>query len=218
MSLQIVVQPTEEPVSLEEARAFSASGYADITDAQLSSMIRAARIRLERYLGRAIAEQTLALHKPCFPNGRIVLTWAAPLQEVEEFTYRPYGGGSVVGLEEDLDYVLDQYAEPAVVYSGSGAWPTTAPHPMALSVVYVAGWPPDEVPEPLKGAIMGEVAMSVANVAAGSTSGDIRSMAIEGLGTITYQTGGVSSAVERSDAMLQPSTRTLVDSYRIAWA
>jgi uncharacterized phiE125 gp8 family phage protein len=218
MSLQVVVPPTEEPVSLEEARAFSAGGYADLTDAQLSAMISSARIRLERYLGRAIAEQTLALHKPCFPYGRIVLTWAAPLQEVEELNYRPYGGGSVIGLEEDLDYVLDQYAEPAVIYPSSGGWPTTAPHPMALSVIYVAGWPQAEVPEPIKGAILGEVAMSAANVAAGSTSGDVRSMAIEGLGTITYQTGGGSSAVERSDAMLQPSTRILVDSYRIAWA
>jgi uncharacterized phiE125 gp8 family phage protein len=113
MSVQVVTPPTEEPVTLEEARASSATGYADLTDAQLTGMIASARIRLERYLGRAIAEQTLALHRPCFPYGGIALTWAAPLQEIETFSYRPYGGGDVVEIVEDVDYMLDPYAEPA---------------------------------------------------------------------------------------------------------
>jgi uncharacterized phiE125 gp8 family phage protein len=218
MSLQVIVPPTEEPVTLEEARASSATGYPDVSDAQLLGMIKSARIRLERYLGRAIAEQTLALHLPCFPYGGIVLTWASPLQTIEDFSYRPYGGGAIIGLEEDIDYLVDPYAEPAIVYPvGSGAWPTTAPHPSALSVTYVAGWPPDEVPEPIKGAILGEIAIGAASLSAGATGGDIRSLAIDGLGTITYQSG-TTAAAGGGDAMLQPMTRTLVDSYRIAWA
>jgi hypothetical protein len=70
MSLQVVTAPTEEPVTLDEARASSATGYADLTDAQLGAMITSARIRLERYLDRAVAEQTLALHRSCFPLWR----------------------------------------------------------------------------------------------------------------------------------------------------
>src|SRR3954468_22430009 len=152
MSLQVVTAPTEEPVTLDEARASSATGYADLTDAQLGAMITSARIRLERYLDRAIAEQTLALHRSCFPYGGIALTWAAPLQGVESFAYRPYGGGAVVEIEEDVDYVLDPYAEPAVVYPLSGgSWPSTAAHPLALTITYVAGWAAADVPAPLEG-------------------------------------------------------------------
>jgi uncharacterized phiE125 gp8 family phage protein len=214
MSLQVVTAPTEEPVTLDEARASSATGYADLTDAQLSAMITSARIRLERYLDRAVAEQTLALHRSCFPyGGGIALTWAAPLQEVESFSYRPYGGGAAIEIEEDVDYILDPYAEPAVVYPMSGGWwPTTAAHPLAITVTYVAGWEPADVPEPLKGAILGELAAVAAN--ATGSSGDLRSMSIDGLGTLQYQT----TAASGGEAMLQPSTRVLVDSYRIVGA
>lgn len=213
MSLQIVTPPSAEPVTLDEARASSATGYADLTDAQLTAMIASARTRLERYLDRAIAEQTLALHRACFPYGRFALPWAAPLQTVETFAYRPYGGGDAVEIAEDLDYTLDPYAEPAVVYPIEGlSWPTTAAHPRAVSVTYVAGWAPADVPEPIKGAILGEVG-AVAASATGS-SGDIRSMSIEGLGTLTYQ-GVTATSAGGGGAMLQPATRTLVDSYRI---
>src|SRR4051812_48155608 len=126
MSLQVVTAPTEEPVTLDEARASSATGYADLTDAQLSAMITSARIRLERYLDRAVAEQTLALHRSCFPYGGIALTWAAPLQEVESFSYRPYGGGAGVEIEGEGDFMLRPHAEPSIVYPphrGGGAAP-----------------------------------------------------------------------------------------------
>lgn len=213
MSLQVVTPPTEEPVTLDEARASSDTGYDGVTDAQLTAMIKSARIRLERYLGRAIPEQTLALHRSCFPYGGIALTWASPLQTIEEFIYRPYGGGVAVGLVEDVDYMLDPYAEPAVVYpAGTGAWPNAALHPMAVSVTYVAGWATADVPEPIKGAILGEIAVSAASATDGG-SGELRSMSIDGLGTLQYQ-----SASTAGDPMLQPSTRVLVDSYRIAWA
>lgn len=217
MSIQVVTPPTEEPVTLDEARASSPTAYAGITDAQLTSMIKSARIRLERYLDRAVAEQTLALYRPCFPYGGIRLMWAAPLQTVEEFTYRPYGGGVAIGMEEDLDYMLDPYAEPAVIYpAGGGSWPSAALHPLAVSVTYVAGWLAADVPEPIKGAILGEIA-AVAAAGGGGGSGELRSMSIEGLGTLNYQTT-TSAASGGGDAMLQPSTRVLIDSYRIAWA
>src|SRR3954470_11889209 len=116
MSLQVVTAPTEEPVTLDEARASSATGYANLTDAQLSAMISSARIRLERYLDRAIAEQTLALHRSCFPYGGTALSWAAPRQEVESFSSRPNGGGAAVDIEEDVDSLIAPYAEPAIVY------------------------------------------------------------------------------------------------------
>lgn len=215
MSLQVVTAPTEEPVTLDEARASSATAYADLTDAQLGAMITSARIRLERYLDRAIAEQTLALHRSCFPYGGITLIWAAPLQSIETFSYRPYGGGAAVEIEEDVDYMLDPYAEPAVVYPYTGGWPTTAPHPLALTVTYVAGWAQADVPEPLKGAILGELAAVAANASTWA-SGGVRSMSIEGLGTLSYQ--GATANGAGGDAMLQTTTRALVDSYRIPCA
>lgn len=215
MSVQVVTPPTAEPVTLDEARASSATGYADLTDAQLTAMITSARTRLERYLDRAIAEQTLALHRACFPYGRFALPWAAPLQTVETFTYRPYGGGEAVEIVEDLDYTLDAFAEPALVYPVNGGWPTTATHPRAVTVTYVAGWAPADAPEPIKGAILGEVG-AVAASATGS-GGDIRAMSIEGLGTLTYQ-GVTATSAGGGGAMLQPATRTLVDSYRIPCA
>src|SRR4051812_50102196 len=116
MSLQVVTAPTEEPVTLDEARASSATGYADLTDAQLGAMITSARIRLERYLDRAVAEQTLALHRSCFPYGGIALTWAAPLQEGESFTYRPYGGGGAGEIEGEVGYIPPPPAPPALVF------------------------------------------------------------------------------------------------------
>src|SRR4051812_13403820 len=140
MSLQVVTAPTEEPVTLDEARASSATAYADLTDAQLAAMIASARIRLERYLDRAIAEQTLALHRSCFPYGGIVLEWAAPLQSIETFSYRPYGGGAAIEIEEDVDFMLDPYAEPAIVYpySGGGAG-AAAPPPFLRGAFFSRG-------------------------------------------------------------------------------
>lgn len=218
MSLQVVTPPSEEPVTLDEARASSSTAYDGITDAQLTSMIKSARIRIERYLGRAIAEQTLALHRSCFPYGGIVLTWAAPLQEIEEFSYRPYGGGVAIGMEEDVDYMLDLYAEPAVIYPfGAGAWPSAALHPMAVSVTYIAGWAAADVPEPIKGAILDEIAASAGSITGSTGAGELRSMSVEGLGTLQYQ-GASTSAGGGGEATLQPTTRALVDSYRIAWA
>jgi uncharacterized phiE125 gp8 family phage protein len=213
MSLQVVTAPTEEPVTLDEARASATTAYADLTDAPLAALITSARIRLERYLGRAVAEQTLALHRPCFPYGGIVLEWAAPLQSIETFSYRPYGGGAAIEIEEDVDFMLDPYAEPAIVYPYSGGWPVTASHPLALTVTYVAGWAQADVPEPLKGALLGELA-AVAASASTWASGGVRSMSIEGLGTLNYQ--GATAA--GGEAMLQSTTRALVDSYRIPFA
>lgn len=111
------------------------------------------------FLGRCLISQTWRLKLERFPAGPIKIP-LPPVQEVVAVTYLDAHG---------LDTILD----PAgYIVAGLGAddvnvrprpgrsWPATDVHPEAVEITFVAGYgdTPEEIPAPIRGALMEMVA------------------------------------------------------------
>jgi uncharacterized phiE125 gp8 family phage protein len=148
--LTLVVAPTSEPVTLGHAKSVCRVDTTD-RDAEIAGYILAARQDVERITGRAIVTQTWRMTMDAFPAGAFELP-LAPVASVTSITYTDAGGAeqTVAGA----NYALDATTTPARIALVNGAsWPTTAAHPGAVKVLFVAGYDTASVPEPLRMAI-----------------------------------------------------------------
>lgn len=150
MNLTVSVQPTSEPITVDEQQTWSR-----ITDeaesAHLEALIRGARVHVEQYLQRALLTQTLVERYDCFP-------WEfelqrAPVQSITSLQYI-----DVAGTTQTIsasDYYSDLVSTPARICPAVNyTWPSTFDRPNAVILTYVAGWTDAEsVPQPIKMAI-----------------------------------------------------------------
>lgn len=160
MAVRVTTEPTEEPVSLEEARIQCRVDGTD-EDTLLASLITAARSRIEDWEWRKHVTQTLTLTADgrCFyrhvrSHGALFLPFA-PLQSVTSFTGVDDAGDAAAWGDEN--WLADAASEPGRLYLpdyGSSDWPDLSYRENAVTVVYVAGYGGrDEVPEVTKLAI-----------------------------------------------------------------
>lgn len=161
--LTVVTAPSEEPVSLDEAKV--QIGYAqDIhhEDERIRALIKAARVYCERATGRAFVTQTLRLTLDCFPGGDgIIRLPRPPLISVTADDDNPTLGikyDDTTGTEQTLDtayYTVDTACEPGRIGLASGyCWPCTIDELGAVRVTYTAGYGADSaVPDTIKAAM-----------------------------------------------------------------
>jgi uncharacterized phiE125 gp8 family phage protein len=156
MGIDVTTAPSEEPVSLAEARlhlGIHSSLTAD--DSMITTLIKVARQSVENYLNRAICTQTITLKIDNFPA--FINLPRLPVQSITSITYIDEDGvaSAFTDYLANLSGVYSNIIEPAYGYS----WPSTRYVSGAVTVVYVAGWgnpsdSPDPIPMPIKQAIL----------------------------------------------------------------
>lgn len=159
MAEQLVTPPSQEPVTLAEAKTHLRVEV-DTEDALISGLIASARQWAENETNRALVTQTWRLWLDAFPSflpstprAEIVLP-NPPLATVTAIAYTASDGTSLT-LDPSL-YTLDKATEPGRVMPAWGTnWPSTRDVANAVSVTYTAGYgDPAAVPEGIRRAIL----------------------------------------------------------------
>lgn len=150
MNLTASIQPTIEPVTVDEQQSWSR-----VTDeaeaAHLESLIVGARVFVEQYLQRALLTQTLIERFDCFPADFELQR--SPIQSVTSVQYIDVAG--ITQTISAANYYTDLVSSPPRIWPAvSYVWPSTFDRPNAVIVTYVAGWAAAaSVPQPIKMAI-----------------------------------------------------------------
>jgi uncharacterized phiE125 gp8 family phage protein len=96
---EVIEPPTEEPVSIEEARSQCSieEGCTDY-DADLTVYLKAARAHAEEITGTALMDQTVLMRASCFSDlGQLP---CAPLQSIDSITYLDEAGDEqILGVD-----------------------------------------------------------------------------------------------------------------------
>jgi len=151
MSVKLFLPPSEEPVSLAEARAHLRLESGE--DDYLADLITASRRHCESFQGRAYVTQTWDLYLDAFPGGCIKVP-LPPLQSVTFIKYKDSAG--VLQTLAASDYVVDAYSEPGLIFLAYGkSWPSTYPEANAVQIRFAAGYgAAAAVPQEMKHAIL----------------------------------------------------------------
>ncbi len=156
-ALSVVTEPTEEPVTIAEAREHCRVAVFD-DDAWIYAAIVSARKLCETITKRAFCTTTFRLSLDQFPPDQFYLP-RPPLVSVTSIKYLDSSG--VQQTWSGSNYSVDIYSQPgrvALVYNGS--WPTsTRMDTNAIEVIYRAGYgAASAVPRSIKHAILMTVA------------------------------------------------------------
>ena len=147
--------PAQEPVGLEEMKAWSREDSAD-NDATLAGNIIAARRWVEIFTQRALITQTLVFKIDSFP-GPITTVIELPggnTQSVTSIAYLDTDGDSQTWAS--ANYIADLVSQPGLVGLAYGAdWPSIRAWSLPITITYSAGYgdDPGDVPEELRTAI-----------------------------------------------------------------
>lgn len=150
-ALALVTAPTIEPLTYEEAKAFLR--LPDNTDeAWVSSLVMAARMKVEQDTGLMLLTQTWDLKLDVFPSDAIRPP-CCPLQSVTSITTTSAGG--VPSVLSAANYQVDIASwPPRIVLSDSGSWPGDLRGTQGIAIRLVAGYASAQLlPEPLKVAV-----------------------------------------------------------------
>lgn len=157
MGLRLIAAPLTTPVSLSEAKAHLRFDDND-EDLLITTYIEAATDYAEKFLGRALIDQTWELVLDAFPTEEIKIP-KPPLIEVLSINYSdPDGLDQVVAA---ANYYVDNASEPGwvVPQGGSLTWPATLDAINAVRIRYRAGFidngspPSANVPSAIRAAI-----------------------------------------------------------------
>lgn len=162
MVIRTITAPTAEPVTVEEQlQHLRIEGDEALAEGdRVQALIVTARQHLERVLWRAIMAQTLELVLPCFPRGGSLdlprgqlLAVDSPASPVTHVKY--VDGAGALQTMSTADYSVDSSGAPGVVRLAYGAsWPSHRAQWDAVQVRYQVGWAQDDVPRPLKSAVL----------------------------------------------------------------
>lgn len=135
MAVRVTTEPTSEPLTLASLKARLQVDHDD-DDAVLSSLLVAARQKIEEWEWRAHLQQTLTLTLDHLPW--VFYLPRPPLQSVTSITYIDTQGNEQT-LAAD-QYIVDTESEPGRIVPAYGVcWPAVRCQPNAVTVVYVAG-------------------------------------------------------------------------------
>lgn len=183
MTPKVISAATEEPVSVEEARAhLEAQSYGDsdvdpADDTMIDAMIGAAREHCENFLGISLATRTIEVALDSFPLAAAGLAITLPMGPVREilsimapaeanYTSDDVDSDAAAELDIYADgqvnpavYVLDDYAFPAVLKPVGAGWPSITASTNAIRIRYLAGYGVDSdggepIPKAIRAAIL----------------------------------------------------------------
>lgn len=142
-SLVRTVEPTSEPVTVEQLRAQTRVTISD-DDSSLLAYLQAARHFAEVYQNRQLCTATYRLKLDWFPSWTIKLPFS-PLQSVSSITYLDTGG-STQTLDSSL-YLVDTDSAPGrITPAYTKIWPVTRIQMQSVTITYVAGYATGAVP------------------------------------------------------------------------
>ena len=154
-AIVLSVEPSEEPVSIEEAKAHLRVDIED-DDNLILNLITAARKKTETILKRSLITQTLIYYPDEWPDGDYIELPLPPLQSVTSVIYTDYAGTATT-LTQNTDYVADIKKDPGRVVLDYGmTWPTTTLDVTSpIAITYQAGYGTvEDVPMPIRQAIL----------------------------------------------------------------
>lgn len=155
MSIVVTVQPTVEPVSVDEFKAHARIDLPD-EDTVLEGYLLAARTWVEEYLWRALITQTIVQRMNSFPGSYIIDLERGPALSVTSIVYLDDLEASTT-FDNTL-YTLDPVPlnQRIILDWAEGSWPTTFGHYNDVTITYVAGYgaTPELVPPRIRLAIM----------------------------------------------------------------
>lgn len=155
-SLQTTVDPTDEPVSLEEAKTFLRVDHSD-EDALISSMVTAAREYCEAFTKRHLVTRTVKGYADEWPVGRTLEmprpfsnTTASPIVK-----YYVEGSTSATTLASSVYWVDNQREPGRIVLRETQTWPDASLRSAnAVEVTAVTGYgSASDVPDGVKQAM-----------------------------------------------------------------
>jgi uncharacterized phiE125 gp8 family phage protein len=156
---RLITPPDDEPVSLDEAKTQLRLEVAD-DDTFVTSLISAARMFAEEHCWRGFVTQTWELVLPCFPSDSCLPVdrqgIELPMGNLVEVGSVKYI--DVNGVEQTLDpseYSVDDVNVPGRLRLAYGKfWPSPRSQWDAVRIEYDVGWSVDEVPAPVKQALL----------------------------------------------------------------
>ena len=149
---KLITAPTEEPVSLAEAKAWVGLSLMDASmDARLNDAIATARDSFERTTDSQVMTATWELRLDAFPL--VIRLPKGPIASVTSIKYEDTTGTTIT--LDSSKYESDFESEPARVQPVDGeVWPSTEPGLNKVQVLYVSGYATLAlVPQPVRAAI-----------------------------------------------------------------
>ena len=151
--LTVILEPSEEPVTLEEAKNHVVAG-GNLDDDLIESQIVSAREWIEDYLKQSLITRTFRLSLDCFPLSQKIFLPFPPVSNVQSITYLDENGDrQTLGLNK---YQLFQSSNPSFLTPAyEEIWPSTRRTYEAVTVQYVAGYGnASKVPNVIKQAML----------------------------------------------------------------
>jgi uncharacterized phiE125 gp8 family phage protein len=143
-SLQVIIPPSFEPVTLAEARLWLRIDDDDTTqDAMIVLLIKAMREYAEHLTGRAICQQTLEYRTDSFPFSGPIEIPQPPLVSVTSVSYVDSSGELQAMDSSPTGWQVDTASEPGRIapLTTSGGWPDANSEELgAIRIRYVAGY------------------------------------------------------------------------------
>lgn len=172
MAYVLVTPPEEEPISLDEGKAW-AKLDADDEDELVEALIVAARQYVERETNRVLVTQEWRLDLDAFPtrSAEPIRLAKGPVSEVTELAYRD-GDDAAQTLTAD-EYLTDPLPadNPRLHPAVDTAWPDFQRQPGAVQITFTAGYgDAADVPDALKTAMKFLIAHWVDNRGAVGTN------------------------------------------------
>lgn len=154
LTLQQSTAPTSEPVTMYDLKSYLRIEH-DEEDILLSSLQKAARLDVERFMRRQIMTATWKLYLDGWPRDNIIRLPRPPLQSIASVVYVD-SDGIPQTLSSSL-YQVDSISEPGRLMPAYGeVWPTLRGETFnAVTITYLAGWTTQaSVPDGIRIAIM----------------------------------------------------------------
>jgi len=153
MALKLIIPPTTEPITLQEAKNHLRVDGTD-DDVLIQSLITTAREYCEAFQNRAYITQTWEMTLDSFPQMPLKLP-RPPLQSVSSIKYIDQNG--VETLFDAANYIVDTDSEPGRITLVPGIfWPSVILKPIGgVKIRFVAGYgDATKVPMMVKQAIL----------------------------------------------------------------
>lgn len=144
MAWKVTVQPTVEPLELDEVKQHLKVTYTN-EDTLITAMIQAARQEVESYCGINLLSQTIEESFDCFPGteyhnpfGNLWLS-RSPLISVTSISYQDTDNATQT--LESTKYAIDTKAMPGCISPEyNETWPSTVFVKNAVTVTYTVGY------------------------------------------------------------------------------